>query len=354
MNLTRRLSYCALFAPIVMAPGEAEIEFGPEPDTSLQKSFQTAFDFSLEDFSLVVDGEDIGAIMGGFDFSMAIEQSLEVTDAYVSVGEGRPLHLMRTFDTLDNLVNVDVTSEFGGENEEIPSVSELEGRTVHFRWNEESSEYEIGFEDDEGEESLLRGLTEDMDLRVLLPSGAVSEGDTWNVPIKDLQSIAAPGGNLHLLPEDADLGDFSAMEEMFSEKFGDIGDLFEGQWVCTFQGLSAEDARLAEISFESTVEASVDFSEMILDVIDLFAEEAGEDEIPDITVDTADVAFEFEGSGTLIWNTADGHFHSFDLNGDTVISVDLAVSVEVAGESHAAEMYMEMSGSYEHDVSTGE
>ena len=31
-----------------------------------------------------------------------------------------------------------------------------------------------------------------------------------------------------------------------------------------------------------------------------------------------------------------------------------AVSVEVAGESHAAEMYMEMSGSYEHDVSTGE
>ena len=69
---------------------------------------------------------------------------------------------------------------------------------------------------------------------------------------------------------------------------------------------------------------------------------------------TADVAFAFEGTGTLIWNTAEGHFASFQLNGDLTFSADLAIGIEVEGESHSAELYMELGGTYENDVRASE
>ena len=354
MNVKSTIVAVTLCSPALTAPGETPLAFGPEQGSSLAKSIDMSLDFALEDFSLVVDGEDIGAIMGGFDFSMLIDSSFEVTDEYAEMGDGVPRKLVRTFDRLASDVSVSVISEFGGEDQDIASESDLEGRTVVFTWDDDAQAYTTAFASGEGETDLLEDLTEDMDFRALLPDKDVSVGESWEVPLEELECIAAPGGNVKLLPDTGEeVEDFSEMQEMFEDKFSDLGELFEGQWTCTYLGQSEDDAKLALIGIETTVEASIDLTETLLELVDMVAAEV-EEELPDIQVDTADLTFEFEGAGTLAWDQSEGHFASFDLAGDLIFSADLAVSVDVEGESHSAELYLEMSGTLEESAAATE
>jgi hypothetical protein len=93
---------------------------------------------------------------------------LRTLDEYRRVGDGRPLLLRRTF-------------------EEAPSP--FAGTSVVFTWVPEEGAYGKYYDAREASESALRDLTEDLDLRALLPASAVAVGDTWTASAAGLRDV---------------------------------------------------------------------------------------------------------------------------------------------------------------------
>ncbi len=336
-------------------PGE-KVAFHPEAGSTLKKRFVEAADFTLDDLSLVVDGQDIGGMLGTLEVTFQQESKTEVTDMYEALGEGRPKKLARTFDVLASLVQLNASAEMGGQDQEIKASSELEGETVVFTWNEEKDAYDIAFQDGQGDADLLEHLSEDMDLRALLPQAEVSADESWKVDLQDLKALAMPGGNTGLVPQNADL-DLENMD-MFEEVFANFGqefaDLLDGDCTCTFRGIREEEGtRLAEIGVEVDVASSVDLTELLDQVIEKAVQVAGGEAI-DMSIETADLNLDFEGEGTLLWNLQAGHLHSFQISGDAKVAFDFSISVEAEGECHDMEASLEASGSISQEVETGE
>jgi len=351
MKTTLPLLALTALVPAGSLPEEA-IRFGPEGGARVTKSFEVTTDFVLDDLSIVVNGEDVGAMLGTFEVGAANDIAYEVTDVYVACEDGRPLELHRTFDSLSSDLSVNFMAEFGGEDMDVAGTSELEGRTVVFAWDAEEEDYSASFEDG-GDDDLLEGVTEDMDLRFLLPGAEVSEGDSWDVPLESLAGLVAPGGDLKLLPEgvNVDQEEFSAeMTELFENTFADLDDILSGDCVCTFVGVREVDgARLAEISIEIEVDGSVDLSAMLLDIIEMAGEEAGE-EMPDIDIGAAELSLSVEAEGVLLWNVGANRAQELDLSGEVAFSIDLSISAEEGGESFDAELYAELGGDYQNVV----
>ena len=93
---------------------------------------------------------------------------LRTLDEYQKVGDGRPLLLRRKF-----------------EEASSPFV----GTSVVFTWVPEEGAYGKYYDARESSESALRDLTEDLDLRSLLPASAVAVGDTWTAPAAGLRDV---------------------------------------------------------------------------------------------------------------------------------------------------------------------
>lgn len=333
--------------------------FDPPAGSSLTKSFSIDGEFALDEISLIVEGQDVAGMLGEIQVSMEQHTTIEVTDTYETVAGGRPAVLLRTFDELAAEVNIAVTPAI--DIPEMASSSALEGKTVAFRWNPEKGEYELSFHEGEGEgeEELLEGLQEDMDLRLFLPPSEVAEGDSWTVALTELQRLVMPGGNLHMLPEGVDVEQGQEALEMFEEFFGDfgdeLGDLFEGECTCTFKGAEEQGGvRLGEIAIELEVAANLDLSEFLDRVIRAAAAREGAEGQFDLSIDTADLNLDFEGNGTLLWNLSAGRMHSFQMSGDVTIGMDLAVSFEVEGSSQDVEASLELSGSMSQEIATKE
>lgn len=341
------------FAP----PAGEKIAFHPELGSSVQKIFTIKGDFELDQLSLVADGQDM-ADMLGLELNMKTEAKYTVTDVIEALDPGRPKKLTRTFDDLEQLMQFTVSMQMGGgepQDEEVVLSSELEGQTVVFAWNAEKEGFDVTFQDSEGDPSVLEGLIEDMDLRVFLPDHDVAEKETWKVELANLESIATPGGDLRLTPEDAELdeSDFDFLEEIGKDFQDKLEDLFEGECTCTFTGIREEDGqRLGEIGIKMEVASTLDLTQILTETITKLAEHEGE--MPEFSIDTADLNLDFDGEGILLWDMEGGRAHSFTLSGDAQIAFDISASVEAEGESHAFEASLEMSGGYEQALETGE
>jgi len=339
--------------------GAEKIAFHPEAGSTLHKTFLVNADFSLDELSVVVDGQDVGGMLGSLEITAQQETRYEVTDEYQELAEGRPKKLARTFDGLGSQFHMSLSSEMGGgdQDQEMKSSSELEGETVVFSWNDEKGAYDITFKDGKGDADLLEDLKEDMDLRSLLPSNEVSKDDTWKVELKDLQALAMPGGDLSLLPENSEVD--PEQLDMFKDMFGDLGqnlaDLLEGECTCTFRGVREESgSRLADIGVELKIACTIDLTEFFDKVMEKVMERAGGGDMPEISIETADLNLDYDGVGTLLWDLQTGHAHSFQISGDADLALDFSVSVEAQGESHAAEASLELSGTVKQEVETGE
>ncbi len=343
---------CAGFLFVLEGPAETPA-FHPEVGSTLHKSFLVRADFSLDDISVVVDGQDVGAMMGSLDISFQQEVRVEISDHYQAVEDGRPTKLARTYDELGMVLHMNAAAEMGGGDQEVKSSSELEGKTVFFTWNEEQGAYDVAFEDGKGDEDLLEDLEEDMDLRVLLPREEVEPGASWEVELAALDLM--PGGNMCLMPEnmDIDTESLEGLEDLFRNLGEDMGDLLEGSCTCTFRGVQEEDgSRLAEIGVEIELACTIGLSEVIEQVMAKVGEMGGE--VPELSVDTADLNIDFEGEGTLLWNLQAGHVHSCQLSGDATVNVNLALGVEAEGEEHDLQAAFEASGSLSSEVATSE
>lgn len=355
MSIARSLLTAFGTSLALTSGGGEKLAFEPPAGATLTKSFTSTSDLELDDLSLLVSGQDIGEMIGEVSFSMDQETRIEVTDTYKASEGGRPTELLRTFDALEAEVHMEVTPNPGMEMPDVTSSSELEGKTVLFRWNAEEEDYDLSFPEGEGDEDLLEGLEEDMDLRVFLPSTEIKEGGTWTVELRQLDAILMPGGDLRLMPEDLEV-DREAMEK-FSELFKGFAeqyaDLLEGECTCTFKGMREEEGvPVAEVAIELEVAATLDLTEPLSQLIRTSIEESGAGGEVQFSFDSADLNVDFEGSGTLLWNPGSGLVHSFQIGGDVTFGLDLAVSIEAAGESQDVDASLEMSGSMEHKLET--
>jgi hypothetical protein len=136
------------------------------------------------------------------------------------------------------------------------------------------------------------------------------------------------------------------MREEFSEQ---VAELFEGECVCTFKEIREEDgAKLAEISIELEIASAANVADMLMDFISTMGEQFGE--TPEVDIESADINLDFEGEGTLFWDLEAGRAASFEISGEAILGLDLAVAIEVPDGSQTIEASIELSGSYEQKV----
>ncbi|MCZ6598395.1 MAG: hypothetical protein O7B99_12205 [Planctomycetota bacterium] len=282
------LAFLAVGAPLGKAV--EELTWAPAEGTTLIRVFESERESSLAEMHMVIDGEERDPPELP-DFRSTYSERITVTDELVSVGDGRPLELRRTFDELFREAAIEAEESLSFE-----LVSDLVDETVVFRWDEDEEEYVIEPEDESLDEALFEWLEEDMDLRLFLPEGEVDEGDSWDVDIEAYKRMINPGGFLGFYSEE--VGERDEQQEEFARS---VLDALEGDITATLDGTRDEDGvNVAVIALAIEVSAEVD-------------REVEADEGPERT---EAFAFERELEGELLWNLDAGVFHSLELEGD--------------------------------------
>jgi hypothetical protein len=339
-------------AALAWTPVLEALRFAPAEGTTVEKTFTNEFDIELDDFSMIVSGQDIGQMLGVPSMQISGGSEMVFEDEYGAVTDGRPKKLTRTFATLgsDTAVSFEMMGESSEEGGEV--TSPLEGQTVVFTWDGDAEEYRVEFaEGSAGDDDLLEGLEEDADMRSLLPSGDVEEDQSWSFDPEVLQALLMPGGDLAWESDemaDADMEEFEEMFGQFGERaFDSAEELLDGEGTATFRGTREVDGReVGVIGLEVEVGSSVDFASLIQELIEAAIQEA-DGEVPDdldVYVESADVSLDIEAEGELLWDMATNTPFSVRLSGDFSVAVDLVVSGTAEGETQDLELAVEMSG----------
>jgi hypothetical protein len=345
---------CALTVPALLAltaPAD-KVEFHPAEGLALTRTYTSKTELTLDDMEMTMNGQPLPMEIE-MDMDMTMSQRTVVTDELGALSEGRPVRLKRSFDELTQQSEFSLQMEMmpdGGQDRSIESESELEGKTVVFAWDADSGAYTTSFDGGEGDETLLEGLEEDMDLRVLLPGTEVSEGDTWELDVKSLRTLLAYGGNLKLVPNDMEGMDMNAgmpgMDSMsdFSSVFGDM---LEGEASAEYRGTREIDGvSCAVIHVVVDISASADISDKVRDAMDEMPEQISAAEIEHM-----DLEMELEGEGDLYWDLAAGVVHSFELSGTTSMAMDMAMALSMGEQSMNMEQNLQLSGTFANALS---
>jgi hypothetical protein len=342
-----------LLAPLLAAPvllaftlAPSRVAFAPAEGSTAVKAFKSTVELPLDNMSMTMNGQE-NPMMPKMDMSITMKRNVGVTDEYVKVRENAPATLRRTFDELSNDVSLSMQMDMGGGNDnsqdhDIPAASELEGKTVVFTWNPDTSEYTKAFDPAEENGDLLKDLDEDMDLRCLLPKDEVKEGDEWQIDVKKLVSILAPGGNLSLKPEDVD-SDMMGGMGMGGDMSDYLSELMEGDATGKFLGMREVDGKkLAAIRISVDISSSNDMTEKVLAMM---KEMDLPEQAKNMDIDHLDIEFSLKGEGELLWNLDAGRAQSFELSGPTQMTYDIGLGIEVPGQGNMdIEQTMEMSG----------
>lgn len=308
---------------------EDRIEFRPGQGDVLDKTFVTEISFSLEDLTMTMNGEEVDPEMMGGDFdsdeaSGTASMTLEVSDEYVRVSGGRPLELVRSYESME------FEYELGTGDSDSDEDQDVAGKSVRFKWSDEEGAYARTVEgDEEIEEDILKYLAEDLDMRVMLPSGPVAEGATWKVAWGDMGTVMVPGFDVEAALSDEDN---EMWDEVPFELPSDLSALFGDAVVtCTYKGLrTVGGVEVGVIALESDAEGDIDLSEMVNAAI------AEED--PDMGGEvTLEVGFAMEMEGELLWNIEGGHAHSMEFEADLSLDVFGEMVIEDFGMDMGAE-----------------
>lgn len=317
----------------IVARGEL-LRFQPEDGSSVDRTFDIEATFFLDDIQVNVDGQEMPPemMMGELDGGILVHLAMEVSDEFVRSEGGRPLELVRSYESM--------TVEAGpeGETEEMEDTPEIVGRKIRFRWDPDQEVYVKTYADDEDGEAAeeLDGLEVDFDCTALLPDDEVSEGDTWTVEGTELGSVFLPGGMIFDQPEgeDAEMAEMvkEALQEQFEEAFSDFA------IECKYLG--KQDGGLGEIELRFDGDASIDLTDVIMNAVEMQAGEMPIDIDATVTLD-----LELEGQGTLLWNLENGHLSSLSLSNDMTMMLDASADISGAPDGdHSVEASLEMSG----------
>ncbi len=349
MKHYRNILIPALLAPVLFAlssRGESP-SFHPQEGTTLTKRFASESEVTLDEMSTLMNGEEPPG-MPDMEMTVSASQTVAFTDLYADVGEGRPSKLHRKFDELSSSTDISMTIPgMGPQDISASGKSKLQGLTVVFAWNQDQGDFQVAFDDDsEGEEELLEGLVEDTDLRGVLPTEEVSEGDTWDVDPNVLRNVLAPGGAVKIEMEEMEM-DMMGPQPSPDEMLGD----FDGTVSARFTGSREQDgAQVGVIQLTVDVRTAKDLT-------DLMQEAYSEMEPPngaqvEMEVKSFDVELSFQGEGELLWNMEKGVLHSLDLSGEVSEAIDMSMDLNINGQDMAMENSMALSGSQSVSVTT--
>jgi len=349
MKLNRSLLASAWTLPflIALAAPADRPSFHPAQGLVVTKTFTTQNHLVLEDMQMSMGGQSHP--MPEMSMEMDMEQTVEVTDTYSEVSGGKVNKLVRRFDTLSGQgsMSSDVPG-MGAQDKDVTIASALEGKTVVFTWNEDAGEYEIAYAGGEGDQALLEGLEEPMDLRALLPKEDVEEGATWEIDVKSLTSVLMPGGNLKLEPEDEEIKQMPGMGGNLSNLSDLLGDSVQGQATGEYRGKRTVDGvEVGVIGLKIEIKSSSDMTEQVRENMQNLPPG-----MPKMEVDHVDVDLELTGEGTLYWDLAAGIVHSFEFAGTARTVVDTGMSIEQGEGTMEFEQTMEMSGTFGSKLAT--
>lgn len=348
MHTKKLLVSAALLAPVLLAldwPG-TRVKFAPAEGSSSVKTFENKGEFTLDNMSMTMNGQEMPAME--VDMTVTSDQKIVVTDEYISNRDGSPKKLKRHFDELSNDTAVAFKMEMMGQSQNndknIKSKSELTGKTVVFTWDDADKSYKRVFDPADENDELLAKLDEDMDLRALLPQGEVKAGDEWEIDVKSLVSVLAPGGNMAFVPEDSDDGDDMGMGNMAG--MGSMSDwlseMLEGEAKGKYEGeREADGHKLAVLKVTIKIKSAKDITELVTEQMKKSKTPPGVDSM---SFDSMDIEFEMESEGELLWDLSKGRAHSFELSGPAHMNMDMAMKLSAGGQNLSLEQSMQMSG----------
>ncbi|MFN0007737.1 MAG: hypothetical protein ACKVXR_07500 [Planctomycetota bacterium] len=317
---TRRALLATVAAPLLLATAlpNDDLSFHPKAGSEVKKQLEVELELKPESVEFSMNGEPMpDGSMDGLEESMIVELAVGVTEKFVEAKDGRPIDLLRTFDELS------LRAKSGSEEDEAPDFDRLEGKTVRFHWNEAGDAYERSFHESEGDDILLLNLSDDMDLRVLLPGKDVEEGDTWEVPGSNFLPLFLPGGMPGEIAADEDAGPLRGAVEEIQDELEKL--LKAGKLKCKHGGTREQDGtRVAEIPFTVSGQGEIDFSQ----ALESLAE--GEEIAP--TVD-ATARIELDGEGKVLWDLEAGRVHAFEMRIGSKIDIDVSAEADFEGES---------------------
>lgn len=324
----------AMTLPLVGGPDPVEIRFAPGEGTTWTKTFESSLEMEFESMSVVMDGNEVpGEFLPVFDIQSTDQERFVFTDRYVALDSARPRVLRRHFETIE--VERDMAFEMSGSSEGARTshgsgTSGLEDRAVVFTWSEGDGEYEAKWAEGDGDDALLVGLVEDVDLRALLPEEAVEVGDSWEVSAEAQELLLHPGGDLHIELEGEFLEDFEHPEE---------NEAVDGSVFMRLTAIEEQDeSRIAVVEVEGRFTVT--------------AEEPGNlDDVPvadgDATVATA---MEIGLEGELRWDLSAGILRTLELAGEARLSIVTTKDPGQPGPEFASTMTL--SGSFQQSVTT--
>lgn len=344
--MKRIVSIAALSAApflIALVPTEERVQFSVAEGLTLEKSFVVKGEMKLTDYNMLMNGNPPPMEME-MDITSNFEQSADVTDEYPNAATGRPSKLKRTFNDLAMTGSTASVQPMGSMDFDLAGSSALEGFTVIFDWNEEAGLYDVTYDEaKQGDAELLDGLEEDMDLRSLLPTAALSVGDTYEIAPKSLLSVLAPGGNLRIQVDDAEarqatMGNDVNMADVLTDLTGTVtGELLAVREV--------EGRKIAIIRILVDVEGAEDMTSRMQDAMD--SAELPEGMEMQMSVESADLELAYKLEGELHWDLAGGHFVALELKGEATSIVDMAMSMDAMGQQMNIENTVSMGGTSE-------
>ncbi len=322
MKFSRLALLSCISAPLVLAlalPAD-DLSFHPAANTEVAKTLKLDLEMNVTEASANFNGQELPAeALEQIKQTLIANMVVGVTEKYVETKEGKPLTLLRTFDTMS------LDFEFGDNSNADENFKEAEGKTVEFKWNEKEGAYEKSFKDSEGDADELKDLDPDMDLRVLLPEKKVAKGDTWEVAADRLKPLFFPGGMITKVGEE-DAEGFDKMRKELEDQFSQF--LKDFKVTCTYKGTKEEDGKTAaQIDFTFDGKMKLDMGSMIEEVIS----QQGGEEVPDMDV-KAVFGMSLKGEGTLLWNLAAGHLANFDMKADAGLDVNIEVHAQSADQ----------------------
>lgn len=314
MKLASALAVLALVA----VPSSDKLVFGVKEGTKLSRSFEQSLEMHKRSMTMKIgDNEIPPEALESAVFDSSFTETVEVEDDFKKTDDERPLQLARKYVTLKHVGEDKVQMAGMPEAQETKKDKEtdLEGKSVLFRWDAEKDAYAKEWIGDGADGALLEKLKEDMDLRGLLPSKAVSEGDTWTIDLKEFSDVLGPGGKFGFKKDDPkDDDDDDGFEENV-----------KGELTCTYKGISEiggkKLARIAAVGEATT-----------------FDDEDKEDG-PKLHID-----FSMQLEGEFLWDPAAKHLASYELGGDVTAKLTLTQDIEMGDRSAELEMTVDLEG----------
>jgi hypothetical protein len=234
---------------------EVKLVFAPRAGSSVAK----LADFQIEFRSLSIDieGQDYG------DMGMtpvALRTSAKFTDTYVKLAEGRPLELLRSFDTLSG------TWDEPRQRQDIGGFYALSGCTVRYLGSQETQALECTLKEGGAPGVRVGDLVEDMDLRGFLPAGPVKAGAKWTArgkPVMDALFGATEFGFAGMSAEHEPEG---SLTKFFLRPFRELGNK-QIEFTCTLADDDSLALALARIELRQEDKFHIDITDAVAEYL---------------------------------------------------------------------------------------